>query len=68
MSLINKTYNGRRRLFTDEIKRRNRYIEKGGDWVVKQWKASLCQQRLNSYADVLQREVRLMDNRIEQVY
>lgn len=68
MSLINKTYNGRRRLFADEIKRRNRYIEKGGDWVVKQWKASLCQQRLNSYADVLQREVRLINNRIEQVY
>ncbi|CEP14832.1 hypothetical protein [Parasitella parasitica] len=56
MSLINKTYNGRRRLFAKEIDRRNYYIMQRSEWAVKHWRASLCQQRLNSYANVLQRE------------
>ncbi|CEP16465.1 hypothetical protein [Parasitella parasitica] len=56
MSLINKTYNGRRRLFAKEIDRWNYYITQRSYWAVKHWRASLCQQRLNSYANVLQRE------------
>jgi hypothetical protein len=52
MYLINKTRNGKRRLFKREENRRNEYIVNG-----KIWAASNCQERLNSYTEVLEKEV-----------
>ncbi|KAG2202176.1 hypothetical protein INT46_007691 [Mucor plumbeus] len=51
ISLLRMTRNGRRRLFANEEKKRIKYLQKG-----KELSASLCQRRLDTYRQVLERE------------
>ncbi|KAL7325933.1 hypothetical protein PS15p_208349 [Mucor circinelloides] len=51
ISLINMTRNGRRRLFRKEEENMEKYLKKGNTR-----SAELCQMRLNTYREVLERE------------
>ncbi|KAI8643658.1 hypothetical protein BD408DRAFT_414343 [Parasitella parasitica] len=52
ISVLNKTRNGRRKLFSDEKKLKAKYEEKG-----KHEAADMCQVRIDTYEQVLKREV-----------
>lgn len=54
ISLLRMTRNGRRRLFANEEKKRTKYLQKG-----KELSADLCQRRLDTYRQVLEREVNI---------
>ncbi|KAI8637635.1 hypothetical protein BD408DRAFT_436775, partial [Parasitella parasitica] len=51
ISVLNKTRNGRRKLFSDEKKLKAKYEEKG-----KHEAADMCQVRIDTYKQVLKRE------------
>ncbi|CAO3651316.1 unnamed protein product [Mucor fragilis] len=58
VSLINKTRNGRRRLFRKEQQRKQKYERKGNPRA-----AERCQVRLDTYQEVLERERQERDQR-----
>ncbi|CAO3650614.1 unnamed protein product [Mucor fragilis] len=60
ISLINKTRNGRRRLFRKEQQRKQKYERKGNTRAAKR-----CQVRLNTYREVLVRKRQERDQRRE---
>ncbi|KAL7322347.1 hypothetical protein PS15p_211974 [Mucor circinelloides] len=61
ISLINMTRNGRRRLFRKEEENMEKYLKKGNTR-----SAELCQMRLNTYREVLERERHTRDRHKKQ--
>ncbi|KAG1124605.1 hypothetical protein G6F42_009473 [Rhizopus arrhizus] len=63
ISLINKTRNGRRRLFRNEQQRKKKYEDKGNTRA-----AERCQVRLDTYREVLARERREREDQRGETY